>query len=146
MPSIQKILLTATFAAFVAAQQQTDGQVTAPTSVAGQQTDGQVTVATSAAGQQTDGQVTVATSVAGQQTDGQVTVATSVAPASQISDGQIQIPTAVSTGAPVPSPNGTTIAPATPSPSAFQGAANAMGWTKEIAFVAIGAVAGLVML
>lgn len=137
MPSLKNLLFVA-FATFAAAQQAADGQVTASTSVAGQQTDGQVTVATSVAGQQTDGQVTVATSLAGQQTDGQVTVATSaptVAPVSQISDGQIQGPTAVSTG-PVSPSNGSTIAPATPSPSAFTGAANIMAWSNA----AVGAV------
>lgn len=152
MPSIKNVLFV-TFAALAAAQQQADGQVTASTSLAGQQTDGQLTVATSV-GQQTDGQLTVPTSVGGQQTDGQVTVPTSVptvapvsqitdgqvqaptvVPVSQISDGQIQGPTGVSHGPVVPT-NGSTIAPATPSPSSFTGAANVMAWSN----VAVGVV------
>jgi len=174
MPSIQNVLLSATFAAFVAAQQQSDGQVTASTSVApaSQVTDGQIQVTTSApvapVSQITDGQIQVTTSApvapVSQITDGQIQVTTAApvapvsqisdgqiqvttaAPASQISDGQIQIPTTISTGVMAPSPNGTTVVAATATPSAFTGAANIMAWSKEIAVVAVGAAAGLVML
>ena len=146
MPSIKNVLFV-TFAALAAAQQQADGQVTASTSLAGQMTDGQLTVATSVGGQQTDGQVTVPTSVptvapVSQITDGQVQAPT-VVPVSQISDGQIQGPTGVSSMVVMPT-NGSTIAPATPSPSAFTGAANVMAWSN--AAVGIVGVAALALL
>ena len=121
MVAIRSTLIAATFAVCVAAQQIADGQVIASTTVA-------------PATQIGDGQIQVTTS------------APAVVPVSQISDGQIQAPTGISSGAPAPSPNGTTIAPVTPTPSAFTGAANVMAWSKEIAVVAVGAVAGLVML
>ena len=136
MPSIKNVLLV-TFAALAAAQQQADGQVTAPTSVsAGQQTDGQVTVATSVApvSQISDGQIQATTAAP-------VVTSTPVVPVSQISDGQIQGPTAVSSGVPVPTTNGTTIAPATPSPSAFTGAASFMAWSNVAAAGVVGVVA-----
>ena len=120
MVAIRNTLIAAVFAVCVVAQQQADGQITASTSVA-------------PATQISDGQI-------------QVTTSAPVVPVSQISDGQIQAPTGISSGAPAPSPNGTTIAPVTPTPSAFTGAANVMAWSKEIAVVAVGAVAGLVML
>ena len=131
MPSIKNVLFV-TFAALAAAQQQADGQVTASTSLAGQQTDGQLTVATSVP--------TVAP--ISQITDGQIQAPT-VVPVSQISDGQIQGPTGVSSGAMMPT-NGSTIAPATPSPSAFTGAANIMSWSN--AAVGIVGVAALALL
>ena len=120
MPSIKNVLFV-TFAALAAAQQQADGQVTAPTSVApvSQITDGQVQVTTAAP----------------------VATTTSVVPVSQISDGQIQGPTAVSSGVPVPTTNGTTIAPATPSPSAFTGAASFMAWSNVAAAGVVGVAA-----
>ena len=118
MPSIKNLLFLA-FAALVAAQEAADGQVTASTSVA-------------PVSQITDGQI-------------QVTTAAPVIPVSQISDGQIQGPTAVSSGYPVPTTNGTTIAPATPSPSAFTGAANIMAWSNVAAAGVVG-VAGVALL
>ena len=134
----QKTILAAAFAVCVAAQQIEDGQVIADTTVApaSQITDGQIQVTTSAP-------VAPVTQI----TDGQIQVTTSapVAPVTQIPDGQIQAPTGIS-GVPAPTQNGTTIAPATPSPSAFTGAGNIMAWSKEIAVVAVGAAAGLVML
>ena len=114
MPSI-KSLLFVTFAALAVAQQQADGQVTVATSVA-------------PVSQITDGQV-------------QVTTAAPVVPVTQISDGQIQGPTAVSSGVPVTPTNGTTIAPATPSPSAFTGAANFMAWSNVAAAGVVGVAA-----
>ena len=118
MPSIKNLLFI-TFAALAAAQQQADGQITASTSIA-------------PVSQITDGQI-------------QVTTAAPVIPVSQISDGQIQGPTAVSSGLPVPTTNGTTIAPATPSPSAFTGAANLMAWSNMAAAGVVG-VAGAALL
>lgn len=117
MPSIKNILFV-TFAALAVAQQQSDGQVTAPTSLAGQQTDGQITVPTSAP--------TVAP--ISQISDGQVQAPT-VAPVSQIGDGQIQGPTAVSSGIVAPTNGSIT----TPTPSAFTGAANVMAWSNAAA-------------
>lgn len=72
---------------------------------------------------------------------------------SQISDGQIQVPTATilttapapiatgTSGIPVPPTNGTftTGAPAATSPAPFTGAANLMSWSKEM--VVVGAAA-----
>lgn len=98
-----------------------------------------------------------------------VAFAAAVSAQSQISDGQIQVPTAappivtpkptvvapplstavvhISSGVPVPSANGTftTGAPAATSPAPYTGAANLLSWSKEIA-VAGAAVAGLAML
>ena len=132
-----KNILVVSFAALVAAQQQSDGQITASTSLAGQKTDGQITVPTSVptvapVSQITDGQI-------------QVTTAAPVVPVSQISDGQIQGPTAVSSGHSVPSGNASTIAPVTPSPSAFTGAANIMAWSN-VAVVGVVGVAALAFL
>lgn len=98
-----------------------------------------------------------------------VAFAVAVSAQSQISDGQIQVPTAappvvtpaptvapplstgpaviVSSGVPVPSANGTftTGAPAATSAVPYTGAANLLSWSKEIAVAGV-AVAGLAML
>lgn len=96
--------------------------------------------------------------------------AAAVSAQSQISDGQVQVPTAAppvvtpkptlappplptapivtgASGAPNPPANGTftTGAPAATSPAPYTGAANLLSWSKEIA-VAGAAVAGLAML
>ncbi|MCJ1224689.1 hypothetical protein MMC12_001334 [Toensbergia leucococca] len=120
MPSIQKIILSLAFTAFVAAQSQiSDGQIQAATSTA---------VAVS---QITDGQI-------------QATTAT-VVPVTQITDGQIQATTASATISSFTTANGT-FSTGTASPSTFTGAANIMGWSKEIAGAAVGLAAGVVLL
>lgn len=83
--------------------------------------------------------------------------------ASQITDGQIQVPTSsvplstapapttaatvYSTGAPGPTSNGTFITgvPA-PTASAFPGAGNMLAWSKEIVIGAAGVAVGLALL
>ena len=123
MPSIQKIVISLAFAVAVAAQgsQIPDGQVQAVS-----------TVTPTPVAQITDGQVQA------------VTTAPVVTPVKQITDGQVQaVGTGVSTGVPSPSANGTFAAP---SPSAFAGAANILGFSKEIAVAAVGAAAGFAML
>lgn len=81
--------------------------------------------------------------------------------ASQITDGQIQVPTALvplstapaptatvySTGNPAPTSNGTFITgvPA-PSASAFPGAGNMLSWSKEVVIGAAGVAVGLALL
>lgn len=140
MPSIQNIVLSLGLAACVAAQasQITDGQVQAVTATpVAQITDGQIQAVTSAphvtpVAQITDGQIQAVTS------------APHVTPVVQITDGQVQAAgTGASTGMPSPSANGTFAAP---SPSAFVGAANIMGYSKEIVVAAVGAAAGFAML
>lgn len=78
---------------------------------------------------------------------------------SQISDGQIQVPTHTvlttapapiatgTTGVPIPPTNGTftTGAPAATSPVPYTGAANILSWSKEIVVVGA-AAAGYAML
>ncbi|KAL6713962.1 hypothetical protein ACLMJK_008456 [Lecanora helva] len=173
---MQKFIVSLAFAASVAAQasQITDGQVQAGPEVTpvAQITDGQVQAQTSAVvtpvQQITDGQVQAPTSVAvvtpvqqitdgqvqaptsavvtpvQQITDGQVQVQPTVTPVQQISDGQVQAgATGASAGMPAPSSNGTV---ASPSPSAFVGAANVMAFSKEMVIAAVGAAAGFAML
>lgn len=76
--------------------------------------------------QRPDGQPTVGTSVVApvtQITDGQIQLPTSTAaPVSQIGDGQIQAPTGASSGAPMPTANGTFTTGA-PAPTPFTGGA-----------------------
>lgn len=87
--------------------------------------------------------------------------AAAVSAQSQISDGQIQVPTTAilstaaspppiatgTTGIPVPTTNGTftTGAPVATSPVPFPGAANILSWSKEMVVVGA-AVAGFAML
>ena len=102
--------------------------------------------------------------------DGQVQVPTSTVPkvaptlVTQITDGQIQKPVPTvgpistapapkptvvvpSKGLPAPSSNGTfTTGSPGATPSAFHGAANMLGWSKEIVIGAVGVAAGLAML
>jgi len=160
MPSIQNIVLSLGLAACVAAQasQITDGQVQAVTATpVAQITDGQIQAVTSAphvtpVAQITDGQIQAVTSAphvtpVAQITDGQIQAVTSaphVTPVVQITDGQVQAAgTRASTGMRSHSANGTFAAP---SPSAFVGAANIMGYSKEIVVAAVGAAAGFAML
>jgi len=161
MPSIQKIVATLAFAASVAAQasQGGDGQVVAGsvTPVA-QITDGQVQAVTTAPSvtvtpvkQITDGQVQAVSSAPAvtpvkQITDGQVQAVSSAAtvtPVKQITDGQVQAGATGASAAPSPSSNGTFAAP---SPSAFAGAGNMLGFSFGAVVAAAGAAAGFALL
>lgn len=152
MPSIQKIIISLAFATAAIAQgasQISDGQVQEATVTAtpvAQITDGQIQAVTSAVAvvkQITDGQVQAVTTpaVVSQITDGQVQVPTVV---SQITDGQVQVPTVASTGSVAPTSNGTFTSPAPT--AAFTGAANLLSWNKEAVMAAMGAAAGFAML
>ncbi|MCJ1457078.1 hypothetical protein MMC28_007444 [Mycoblastus sanguinarius] len=123
MPSIKQIIILA-FATAVAAQQQiSDGQVqiVSPLSVS----------TVPAVAQITDGQIQAVT--------------TTAAAVKQITDGQIQVATAASTGAPVPTSNGTFTA-VSPSATHFTGAAPILGWSQEMAVLAVGAAGAVAML
>jgi hypothetical protein len=75
--------------------------------------------------------------------DGQIQAPTAK-PVTQITDGQIQVPTAKpSTGVVPPASNGTFTAPAV---AKFTGAASLMSWSQNVVVAAVGAAAGLAML